>query len=330
MKKLLILDGNSVLHRAYYALPDWRNRSGEATAGVYGFLSMLLKAIEELKPTHLAIVFDTPQSTFRHNMYVGYQSNREKDRQISEDIWGQVDKLRIVFEKMGVPVFSVEGLEADDVIGTIAKQAISQYLTPGPSPKLGEGNQTEEVVIITGDRDLMQLVNDRVKLYMPQKGLSDGKIIDRDGVMEKLGVWPEQVIDYKALVGDPSDNYPGVTGIGPKTATKLLEEFGTFEKIYESLNTSPVLRAPSPNLGEGTLKKLVNGYEGGELSKRLATMKDDCPITFKIDECEVPSMDKFAEVFKELGYKSLTKRVKGDNGGKGGENINQVGLFERL
>ncbi|TSC85375.1 MAG: DNA polymerase I, partial [Microgenomates group bacterium Gr01-1014_16] len=238
--------------------------------------------------------------------------------------------LRIVFEKMGVPVFSVEGLEADDVIGTIAKQAISQYLTPGPSPKLGEGNQTEEVVIITGDRDLMQLVNDRVKLYMPQKGLSDGKIIDRDGVMEKLGVWPEQVIDYKALVGDPSDNYPGVTGIGPKTATKLLEEFGTFEKIYESLNTSPVLRAPSPNLGEGTLKKLVNGYEGGELSKRLATMKDDCPITFKIDECEVPSMDKFAEVFKELGYKSLTKRVKGDNGGKGGENINQVGLFERL
>src|SRR3989344_5935253 len=166
MSKLLILDGNSVLHRAYYALPDWRNRSGEATAGVYGFLSMLLKAIEELKPTHLAIVFDTPQPTFRRNMYVGYQTNREKDRQISEDIWGQVEKLKIVFDKMGVPVFSVPGFEADDVIGTIAKKS------------------KQEVIIITGDRDLMQLVNDRVKLYMPLKGLSDGQIRSEEHTSE--------------------------------------------------------------------------------------------------------------------------------------------------
>src|SRR3989344_7138780 len=123
MNMLLLIDGNAVLHRAYYALPDCRNKSGEATAGVYGFLSMLFRAIEELKPTHLAVVFDHPEPTFRHTMYVGYQTNREKDRQISEDIWGQVEKLKIVFEKMGVPVFAVPGFEADDVIGTLAGQS---------------------------------------------------------------------------------------------------------------------------------------------------------------------------------------------------------------
>ncbi|MBP9782020.1 DNA polymerase I, partial [Candidatus Woesebacteria bacterium] len=146
MNKLLILDGNSVLHRAYYAMPEWRNRSGEATSGVYGFLSMMLKAIDDLKPTHLAVVFDHPSPTFRHTMYVGYQTNREKDRQISEDIWGQIEKLKIVLDKMSVPVFQVSGFEADDVIGTLATQC------------------KESVVIITGDRDLMQLVNDRVNL----------------------------------------------------------------------------------------------------------------------------------------------------------------------
>src|SRR3989339_1066070 len=147
MNKLLILDGNSVLHRAYYAMPDWRNRSGEATAGIYGFLSMLLNAIDKLVPTHLVVVFDTPEPTFRHVMYVGYQSGREKERQVSEDIWGQVEKLKLVFEKMNVPVFSVAGFEADDVIGTLGVQA--------------SATDEFEVVIITGDRDLMQLVNDK-------------------------------------------------------------------------------------------------------------------------------------------------------------------------
>ena len=293
MSKLLILDGNSVLHRAYYALPDWRNRSGEATAGVYGFLSMLLKAIEELKPTHLAIVFDTPQPTFRHTMYVGYQTNREKDRQISEDIWGQVEKLKVVFEKMGVPVFAVPGFEADDVIGAISVQPLA--------------SSVQEVIIITGDRDLMQLVDDRVKLYMPQKGLSDGIIIDREKVKERLGVWPEQVIDYKALVGDSSDNYPGVTGIGPKTAVKLLEEFKTFENVVKKSGN----------------QKVIDGYEGGELSKRLATIKTDAPVTFDSAKSEVPSTNKITEVFKELGYKSLMKRAGGD-----GE-VNQIGLFDK-
>lgn len=295
MNKLLILDGNSVLHRAYYALPDWRNRSGEATAGVYGFLSILLKAIEDLKPTHLAVVFDHPSPTFRHVMYVGYQTNREKDRQISEDIWGQIEKLRVVLDKMGISVCQVAGFEADDVIGSLCAQCLAL------STKC-------EAVVITGDRDLMQLVNDKVNLYMPLKGLSDTTIVDRDKVKERLGVWPEQVIDYKALVGDESDNYPGVTGIGPKTAVKLLEEFKTFDDVVKKSGN----------------QKVINGYEGGELSKRLATIRTDAPITLNLDKSEVPSPEKILEVLKELGYKSLIKRI----GGQPDEDSTNPRLFE--
>lgn len=281
MDKLLILDGNSVLHRAYYALPDWRNRSGEATAGVYGFLSMMTKAIDELKPTHLAIVFDHPSPTFRHTMYVGYQTNREKDRQISEDIWGQVEKLKEVFAVLKVPVFCLSGFEADDLAGTISKQA----------EKAGM-----EVVIITGDKDYMQLVTDQVKLYMPVKGVTDAIIIDRDKVKEKLGVWPEQVIDFKALTGDSSDNYPGIPGIGPKTGTKLLEEFKTFDNVVKKSGN----------------QKVADGYESGRLSQQLATIKRDAPVTFHKKESEIPDITEMAETFAKMGYKSLVKRMTGE------------------
>lgn len=295
LNRVLILDGNSVLHRAYHALPDWRNRSGEAMAGVYGFLSMLIKSLEELKPTHLVIVFDHPGPNFRNLMYVGYQTNREKDRQLAEDIWGQIEKLKQIFQLLNVPVYQIEGFEADDVIGTLSKQCLISNI---------------ECLIITGDRDLMQLVNEQVNLYMPTKGLSEGVMVNSEKVKEKLGVWPHQVIDYKALVGDGSDNYPGVQGIGPVGAVKLINEFGTFEKIYEALSTSPP--TPSPNLGEGTLKKLINGYESGELSKRLATIKCDVPVTLDITKCLVPGASQITDVLKELGYKSLIKRMTGE------------------
>lgn len=306
MDKLLILDGNSVLHRAYYALPDWRNRSGEATAGVYGFMSMLIKALEQLKPTHLVIVFDHPSPTFRHNMYVGYQTNREKERQVSEDIWGQVDKLKEVFQLLSVPVYQLAGFEADDVIGTISVQASAFSV---------------QTIIITGDRDLMQLVDEKVHLCMPLKGLSDMTEVDRDMVHERLGVWPEQVIDYKALVGDGSDNYPGVVGIGPKTAIQLIEEFGSFEEIYKSLSITP---QPPLNLRGGVNRKLIDGYEGGELSKRLATIKRDVPVTYDNTQCSIPNAQKMAEVLAKLGYRSLTKRVDKTKV----DNVSQVGLFD--
>ena len=182
---------------------------------------------------------------------------------------------------MKVAVFAIPGFEADDVIGTISAQC---------------SERSAQVIIITGDRDLMQLVDENVKLYMPQKGLSDGVIVDREKVKEKLGVCPEQVVDYKALVGDSSDNYPGVTGIGPKTAVKLLDEFKTFEDVVKKSGN----------------QKVIDGYEGGELSKRLATIRTDVPMTFDNTKCEVPIAQKVTEVFKELGYKSLVRRMTGE------------------
>ena len=235
------------------------------------------------------MVFDHPEPTFRHTMYVGYQTNREKDRQISEDIWGQVEKLKIVFEKMGVPVFAVPGFEADDVIGTLA------------------GQSAGEAVIITGDRDLMQLVNDHVNLYMPQKGLSDGVLIDGEKVKEKLGVRPDQVVDYKALVGDSSDNYPGINGIGPKTAVSLLEEYATFEEIIAQIPN------PKSQMPIKLKEKIANGYEGGVLSKQLAQIRTDAPVTLETENCLVPGEEKIVEVLKELGYKSLIKRITGQD-----------------
>ncbi|OGD09760.1 hypothetical protein A2397_01700 [Candidatus Amesbacteria bacterium RIFOXYB1_FULL_44_23] len=301
MAKLLLIDGNAVLHRAYYAMPDWRNRSGEATAGVYGFLSMLLNAIEKLVPTHLVVVFDTPEPTFRHVMYVGYQSGREKERQVSEDIWGQVEKLKLVFEKMNVPVFTVAGFEADDVIGTLGVQA--------------SATDEFEVVIITGDRDLMQLVNDKVSLYMPKKGLSDTELVDKGSVVERMGVNPDQIVDYKALVGDSSDNYPGVPGIGPKTAIDLIRNYSSFSNIYNNLE----------KIKESVKLKLADGYEAGKLSEQLATIRIDVPVTLKTDECVLPTSQKITEVLQELGYKSLIKRIGGKVSDK---DDNQTTLFE--
>ncbi len=298
MDKLLILDGNSVLHRAYYALPDWRNRSGEATAGVYGFLSMTLKAMEELKPTHLIVVFDHPSPTFRHTMYVGYQTNREKDRQVSEDIWGQVDKLQLVLEKMGIPVFQISGFEADDIIGTISTHA----------------TKFSSVIIVTGDRDMMQLVNKKINLYMPLKGLTDAMLVDSGKVKERMGVDPNQIIDYKGLVGDGSDNYPGVAGIGPKTATGLLAEYKSLENIYKNLS----------KLSVAVTKKLAEGHQGAILSQQLATIKRDVPLSVDWNKAVVPTSETMAAVFKELGHKSLIKRV----GGKEDEDSTNPRLFE--
>ena len=308
MSKLLLVDGNAVLHRAYYALPDWRNRSGEATAGVYGFLSILLKAIEELSPTHVAIVFDHPGPTFRNNMYVGYQATREKNRQIAEDIWGQIEKLRVIFEHIAIPTFQIEGFEADDTLGTIAKKI-----------------DCDEVVIITGDKDLMQLVDEKIKLFMPLKGLSDMVLFDVFKVKERLGVGPELVIDYKALVGDSSDNYPGVPGIGPKTAISLLEKFGGFEGIYNASSNPPLnLRGGryEGDINEALGKKLINGYESGELSKRLATIKIDVPVELDLEKAKVPSREKIESELIELGYKSLVKRLNKN------EDSNSPRLFE--
>ena len=287
MSKLVLIDGNAILHRAFHALPPMTNRRGEPINAVYGLVSMFLRVIQDLKPTHIAVCFDEKEKTFRHKEFEGYQAQRPPT---AEDLSSQFEKARDFFKAAGVPVYSKGGYEADDVIGTIAEQA-----TKGRKAK-------EDVVIVTGDRDILQLVNGRIKLYMPVMGLANAKLFGEPETLARMGVLPTLIDDYKALVGDPSDNYPGVPGIGPKTAIKLLEEFGNFQGIYKNLDKIP----------EKVREKLERGRKEGEMSKRLATIIRDVPI-----ETDFEAMGKWRvdspeviKLFQEFGFKTLTNRVK--------------------
>ena len=281
MGKLVVIDGNAILHRAYHALPPLTTRRGEPINAVYGLISMLLKVIADLKPEEIAVCFDEKEPTFRHKEFKQYQAQRP---QTANELSGQFEKARRVINAFGIPVYSKPGFEADDVIGTLVSQS------------------KEDVVIVTGDRDILQLVNSKVKVYMPISGMSEGKLMGKDEVVEKMGVVPELIPDYKALVGDPSDNYPGVPGIGPKTAINLLNEFGSVSGVYKNLKKIP------PKLSA----KLEQGKDSAEMSHRLATIVRDVPV--ELDEEAASKWDvdnkKVLDVFADFGFKTLTERVK--------------------
>ena len=218
MKRLVLIDGHAILHRAYHAFPKTLTTSrGELVNAVYGFTRMLLKVIEDLKPTYLAVAFDIAKPTFRHQEFIGYQAHRPA---MEAEMEGQIERVYQVVRTLNIPIFTAEGYEADDVIGTLADQA---------------AKRRTETVIVTGDKDIMQLVKGRVKVYTPVKGFSGAKIFSQKEVKELLGVKPKQIVDYKALVGDSSDNYPGVHGIGPKTAVKLLKKYRDLDTIYKKI-----------------------------------------------------------------------------------------------
>ena len=281
MSKLVIIDGNAILHRAFHALPPLTTKNGEPINAVYGLVSMLLRVITDLKPTHIAVAFDRKEPTFRHKAFKEYQAQRPAT---ANELISQFAKARRVVEAFGIPIYDKAGFEADDVIGTISTLV------------------KEDVVIVTGDKDQLQLVNGRVKVYMPIVGLANAKLMGEAEVKEKMGVAPSLIDDYKALVGDPSDNYPGVPGIGPKTAVSLLEEYGTLDNIYKNLKEIPA----------ATGQKLAKGRKYSQISKKLATIVKDVPIGFKIEECSRWDVDgkKVLDLFAEFGFKTLTERVK--------------------
>lgn len=281
MNKLVLIDGNAILHRAFHALPPLTTKRGEPINAVYGLVSMLLKVIQDLRPTHIAICFDRPEPTFRHKEFRQYQAQRPE---MMVELSGQFEKAKRTVDAFGIPFFEKAGYEADDVIGTIANKV------------------KEDVVIVTGDRDILQLVTDRIKVYLPVVGMSEGKMMGEEEVLAKMGVRASLIDDYKALVGDPSDNYPGVPGIGPKTAIKLLNEFGTLDAIYKNLEKTPSAIA----------EKLKDGKENSKVSKKLATIVKDVPIEIKIDDCAKWDVDskKVLDLFAEFGFKTLTERVK--------------------
>src|SRR3990172_2427088 len=303
MTKLVLIDGNAILHRAYHALPPLTTKRGEPINAVYGLTSMLLRVIQDLKPTHIAVAFDRKEPTFRHKEFAGYQAQRPP---MDKDLSSQFQKAKDVLTAMTIPIYEMAGFEADDVIGTIALQSTQ-------NPKV------DEVVIVTGDRDILQLVDDKkgVRVYLPIKGLSEAKLMGESEVVEKMGVEPKKIVDYKALVGDQSDNYSGVAGIGPKTAIKILDEYGTLDNIYNNLKKiNPALR-----------EKLEKGKENAHLSLRLARIVTDVDLGDDLEKAKMWRVDsqKLLNLFADFGFKTLTKRVK-----KVGKQIvseNQTNLF---
>ncbi len=221
-KRLVLLDSHAILHRAYHALPDFATSTGEPTGALYGLSSMLIRIIETLKPDYIAAAYDLPGPTHRHEVFDGYKAQRAKT---DDALSMQIQSSRRVFEAMGIRIWEKPGFEADDVLGTIVEEL-------EPRTKSGE----LEIVIASGDMDTLQLVDgERVKVYTLKKGLSDTIMYDEAAVNARFGFGPERIPDYKGLSGDPSDNIPGVKGIGDKTATTLITAFGSIEDIYRAL-----------------------------------------------------------------------------------------------
>jgi DNA polymerase I len=284
MKRFILIDGNAILHRAYHAMPDLTNGADPVNA-IYGFFGMLLNILQDQKPEYLAVCFDRSKPTIRQSMYAGYHAHRPP---MADTLSVQVAKLDSLLETMKAAIFSLEGYEGDDLIGTIATRVVRDQ-------------KDAEVIIVTGDRDMLQLVNHRVKVLMPLVGITKTALYDEAAVEDKYGVKPSQFIDYKALIGDPSDGYPGVTGIGPKTAAGLLRQYGTFENLYQQI----------PELPEKIGLKLATDAEQAALAKKLAAIITDAPMQFDYDTCAVTNFDLTAlrKEFEKLNFKSLLARL---------------------
>ena len=290
MNRLIIIDGNAILHRAFHALPPLTAPDGTLTNAVYGFTSMLIRLIFDLAPTHIAVAFDRPKPTFRKELYKEYQIKRPK---MDEGLAAQIPMVHDVLSAMQIPIFEQDGFEADDVIGTLCNN----------KPKT-----INQVIIVTGDRDLLQLVTDTTKAYMPTKGLSEAKLFGPAETKERLGVDPTQIPDYKALAGDQSDNYPGVHGVGPKTATDLIKNYKTIELLYKAVDKNTV------KISSGLKEKLTKNKELAILSKTLATIRTDVPINTHVapltkEQLKTPAVIK---QFELLGFTTLIKRLLGN------------------
>jgi len=294
-KRLIIIDSNSLIHRAYHALPPLTTKKGELVNAVYGFLLVFLKALKEFQPDYIAACFDLPGPTFRHKKFKEYKAKRPPT---PEELCQQIPKVKEILKSFDVPIFEKEGFEADDIIGTISKLAPRKQAWP----KL-------ETVILSGDLDTLQLVNPCTKVYALRKGVKDTILYDIEKVKEKFqGLTPEQILDFKSLRGDASDNIPGVTGVGEKTAIELLLKFGSLENIYREVEEdSEQVKSLKPKLKETLLKYKKQAF----LSKTLAQIDKNTPIDFNLEKCFWKEYDKgkVIQILKNLEFYSLLERL---------------------
>jgi DNA polymerase I len=286
---LFLIDGHALAYRAYFALTAgassarFSTRSGEPTAGTFGFTSVLLKLLEQEKPEYLAVAFDTGK-TFRDEIFTSYKATREK---MPDDLTIQMGRIRQLIDAFGIPRLEIEGFEADDVLGTVARQAVQK----------GMG-----VKILTGDRDLLQLVDDRIIVNLPGRQLSEARDYAAEDVVSYMGVRPDQIVDYKALVGDTSDNIPGVPGVGEKTAVSLLIKYGTLDEIYNHLD----------EVAAGMRKRLEAGRDSAYMSRQLAEIRCDAPVRLELEDARVDyrQIATAEPLFKELEFRTLWARLQ--------------------
>lgn len=301
MKKFIIIDGNAIIHRAYHALPPMTTKDGQMVNAVYGFTSMLLRVWKDLQPDYIAVAFDLAGPTFRHIKYKEYKATRVK---ADQELYDQIPLVHQLVEAFNIPIFEKSGFEADDVIGTIVN--IVQ-----PVNQKQDQENVPEIYVVTGDMDTLQLIRKNVKIYTLRKGMSDIVVYDALEVKNKYGFGPEYLVDYKALRGDVSDNIPGVSGIGEKTATELINKYGGITSIYNHIKKESLT-----DCKPAVLKKLIAGKKDAEMSFELATIDVNVPdLEFDLNKCEAKDFnrDKVIDILRQWEFFSLIKRLPGEN-----------------
>ena len=290
MKKFVIIDTYALAHRSYHALPPLVSPEGILVNGVYGFMLVFLKMLQELKPDYLVATFDLAQPTFRHKEYKEYKAKRIK---APENFYEQIGMIKEILKIWGIPILEKESFEADDIIGTIAQKFQRKDL---------------EIIILTGDLDTLQLVNDNIHVYTLRKGLQDRVIYDVEAIKKKYGLSPVQLIDYKALKGDPSDNVVGVPGVGEKTASKLIKEFNNLDNLYLALqNQAPEIE----NLNSKLKERLIKNKDQAFFSRHLVAIEKGVDLNFQLEESafKPPPEEQLTPLLQKLGFQSLIKRM---------------------
>jgi DNA polymerase I len=295
-KTFVILDAHAIIHRAYHALPSFANSEGVPTGALYGLSSMIIRIIEELKPEYIVAAYDLPKPTFRHHAYEAYKGKRAKT---DDDLIAQIKRSREIFNAFGIECLDAEGFEADDIIGTLVTKC--------------KGDPDLQIIIASGDMDTLQLVEGKqIQVFTLKKGVTDTVLYDEKGVIERYGFKPVQLVDYKGLRGDPSDNIIGVPGIGEKTATTIIQTFGSIEGLYDALDTNPE-RLREAGISERMIGILRDHKDDAFFSKTLATIRRDAPVEYCVPEQsyrDAIDQENLIRVLGEFEFRSLVPRVK--------------------
>ena len=307
MKKIVLIDGNSILNRAFYGIMGSKmltTADGKYTNAVYGFLAILFKVLEDINPEYLMVTFDVKSKTQRHELYEGYKANRKG---MPNELAEQMPILKNILKAMNIAIIEKEGYEADDVLGTIAKKAERKGF---------------DVTIVSGDRDTFQLTSDNIKVRIPHTkvGKTEVDTFDKQAIIEKYGVKPKQLIEVKGLMGDTSDNIPGVPGIGEKTALELIKKYYSIENLYDKIEKEQDTIKPN------TRKKLIENKELAELSRTLGTINLSVPIEENLEDFKRKEWDKeeVFKQFKELNFNRFIERFSLQEEEKGNKDIHEL------